>query len=109
MFYIKESYKLLDVPEKSSQDVIKKAFLDLAKKYHPDSNSPDADINKFVAVENAFRILSKHNATNTKEVEKIVYDIKVCKQFQILFPYIDGQFYSYLFTLIFFIAHSTTT
>ncbi|CAH0715821.1 unnamed protein product, partial [Brenthis ino] len=73
---IEESYKLLDVPKNSSQDVIKKAFLDLAKKYHPDAKSPDADINKFVAVENAFRILSKHNATNTKEVEKIIYDIK---------------------------------
>lgn len=59
---------------------MKKAFLELAKKYHPDSQSPEADINKFVAVENAFRILSKHNtgSNNSNEVEKVVYDIKVC-------------------------------
>lgn len=71
----------MNIPENSKQDVVKKAFLELAKKYHPDSQSPEADINKFVAVENAFRILSKYNtgSANSNEVEKIVYDIKVCK------------------------------
>ncbi|CAG9562159.1 unnamed protein product [Danaus chrysippus] len=73
-----KSYQVLDIPINSSQDVVKKAFLELAKKYHPDSNSPEADINKFVEVENAFRTLSKHNTgnTNSEEVEKIVYDIR---------------------------------
>lgn len=73
---IEESYKLLNIPENSKQDVVKKAFLELAKKYHPDSQSHEADINKFVAVENAFRILSKYNMGSANEIEKIVYDIK---------------------------------
>lgn len=58
---------------------MRKAFLELAKKHHPDSGSPEADIEKFVAIENAFRKLSKHNTgqSSTDEIEKIVYDIRV--------------------------------
>lgn len=78
-YYFQKSYQVLDIPPNSSQDVVKQAFLELAKKYHPDSNSPEADIDKFVEVENAFRTLSKHNTgtTHSEEVEKIVYDIRV--------------------------------
>ncbi|CAH2254989.1 jg7213 [Pararge aegeria aegeria] len=75
---IEESYKILNIPPNSSQDVVKSAFLELAKKYHPDSSSPDADIDKFVATENAFRTLSKHNtgSQNLDEVDQIVFDIR---------------------------------
>lgn len=66
---------------------MREAFLELAKKYHPDSGSPDANIEKFVAIENAFRLLSKHNTgvSNSKEVEKIVHDVKVCYIYFIVF------------------------
>lgn len=59
--------------------MVRKAFLDLAKRYHPDSSSPDANIDKFVEIENAFRTLSKYHTgnTNNEEIEKIVFDIKV--------------------------------
>ncbi|XP_013193423.1 dnaJ homolog subfamily C member 28 isoform X2 [Amyelois transitella] len=73
---IEEYYQILNVPVHSKQDVIRKAFLELAKKYHPDSGSPEADMDKFVAIENAFRILTKHNTGNVEEAEKIVYDIQ---------------------------------
>lgn len=75
---IQECYQLLNLPLHSKQDEIRKSFLELAKKYHPDSGSPEADMDKFVAVENAFRFLSKHNtgSTNNDEVEKIVFDIR---------------------------------
>ncbi|XP_026492130.2 dnaJ homolog subfamily C member 28 [Vanessa tameamea] len=75
---IEESYKVLDIPQNSSQDVVKQAFFELAKKYHPDSNSPDADIEKFVVIENAFRVISKHNTGSAKsdEIEKMVFDIR---------------------------------
>lgn len=67
------------MPIDSKQDVVRRAFLELAKKYHPDSGSPEADMDKFVAVENAFRTLTKHNTgtSNNEEIEKIVYDIRV--------------------------------
>ncbi|CAK1579919.1 unnamed protein product [Parnassius mnemosyne] len=75
---IEKSFKVLNLPLNSNQDEIRKAFLELAKKYHPDSGSPDANIEKFVAIENAFRLLSKHytGVSNNKEVEKIVFDIR---------------------------------
>ncbi|XP_059061477.1 dnaJ homolog subfamily C member 28 [Achroia grisella] len=73
---LEECYYILNIPLNSKQDVIRQAFLDLAKKYHPDSGSPDADMDKFVAVENAFRTLTKHNNGNMEEADKIVYDIR---------------------------------
>lgn len=53
--------------------------MDLAKKYHPDSGSPEADMDKFVVIENAFRTLTKHNTgkSNKEDVDQIVYDIRV--------------------------------
>ncbi|XP_045518313.1 dnaJ homolog subfamily C member 28 [Pieris brassicae] len=75
---VEESYKLLNIPLDSKHDTVRQAFLELAKKYHPDSQSPHADIDKFVAVENAFRIISKHNtgSSGRAEIEKIVFDIR---------------------------------
>lgn len=53
--------------------------MNLAKKYHPDSGSPEANIDKFVKIENAFRTLTKHNTgkSSNEEVDRIVYDIRV--------------------------------
>ncbi|XP_026760970.2 dnaJ homolog subfamily C member 28 [Galleria mellonella] len=73
---LEECYKILNIPPDSKQDVVRNAFLELAKKYHPDSGSPEANMDKFVAIENAFRLLTKHNTGNIEEAEKIVYDIK---------------------------------
>lgn len=75
---LEDCYKILKIPLGSKQDVVRKAFLELAKKHHPDSGSPEADIEKFVAIENAFRKLSKHNTgqSSTDEIEQIVYDIR---------------------------------
>ncbi|KAI5639098.1 dnaJ domain-containing protein [Phthorimaea operculella] len=75
---LKTCYKLLNIPMNSDQETVREAFLSLAKKYHPDSGSPQACIDKFVEIENAFRILTRHNTGQSckKEVEKIVYDIR---------------------------------
>lgn len=82
IFILQQCYRLLNVPVHSKQDVVREAFLELAKKYHPDSGSPDADMDKFVAIENAFRTLTKHNTGNVEEAEKVVYDINVCISFK---------------------------
>ncbi|KOB64732.1 DnaJ-24 [Operophtera brumata] len=78
IYNIQECYELLNVPEDSKQDAVRQAFLDLVKKYHPDSGSPEADMDMFVAVEGAFRTLSKHNTgkSNQEEISKIVFDIR---------------------------------
>ncbi|BCX15393.1 MAG: hypothetical protein KatS3mg097_285 [Candidatus Parcubacteria bacterium] len=48
-------YDILGVPENASEDEIKKAFRDLAKKYHPDRGG---DANKFKKIVEAYRVLS---------------------------------------------------
>ncbi|CAH2048231.1 unnamed protein product, partial [Iphiclides podalirius] len=75
---VQKSYKILNLPPNSKQEKVREAFLELAKKYHPDSGLPDASIEKFVAVENAFRLLTRHNTgkSATEEVEKTIFDIR---------------------------------
>ncbi|XP_075977480.1 dnaJ homolog subfamily C member 28 [Anticarsia gemmatalis] len=75
---IAECYQTLNIPLDSKQDAVRRAFLELAKKYHPDSGSPEANMDKFVLVENAFRTLTKHNTgkSDKEEVERIIYDIQ---------------------------------
>lgn len=75
---IAQCYKELNLPNNSKQEDVRKAFIELAKRFHPDSGSPEADVDKFCAIENAFRVLSKHNtgSSNTVEMESIIIDIK---------------------------------
>ncbi|KAJ3700189.1 hypothetical protein LUZ61_003894 [Rhynchospora tenuis] len=53
----KDYYKILGVPRDASQDDIKKAFLTLAKKYHPDTNSSQSGKSKFQEIRDAYEIL----------------------------------------------------
>ncbi|OMJ86504.1 hypothetical protein SteCoe_11998 [Stentor coeruleus] len=51
----KTNYELLNVSVKASQDEIKKAYLGLAKKYHPDS--PEGNEEMFKIITEAYTIL----------------------------------------------------
>jgi len=52
----KDYYKILGVDKKASKDDIKKAFRNLARKYHPDVKGGDAE--KFKEVNEAYTVLS---------------------------------------------------
>nr|CAD7452269.1 unnamed protein product [Timema tahoe] len=55
----KTFYETLGVPRNASQKDIKKAYYQLAKKYHPDTNKSDPDAGqKFQEVSEAYEILS---------------------------------------------------
>lgn len=54
----KDYYKILDVPKTASQKEIKKAYYQLAKKYHPDTNKDAEAAKKFQEVSEAYECLS---------------------------------------------------
>ncbi|MGD2045454.1 MAG: molecular chaperone DnaJ [Gemmatimonadota bacterium] len=55
----KDFYQILGVPEKASQDDIKKAYRKLAKKHHPDANPGDAGAaERFKEIGEAYSVLS---------------------------------------------------
>lgn len=52
-------YKILGVSPDASQEVVKKAFRALARKYHPDANLNDAELEaKFKEAARAYEVLS---------------------------------------------------
>lgn len=59
---IRESFKILDLPETSGIELIKQRFKELAKKYHPDVSGDNHT--KFNRINNAYRILIKTVSLN---------------------------------------------
>ena len=50
-------YKTLGVPRNASQKEIKKAYYELAKKYHPDRNKGDSEAaKKFTEIGEAYEV-----------------------------------------------------
>src|SRR5271169_1558301 len=58
---MKDPYKLLNIKKDASQQEIKKAYYQLAKKYHPDQNKDPKAREKFVEIQNAYEVLSDAN------------------------------------------------
>ena len=51
-------YNILEVSETASQDDIKKAYIKLSLKYHPDRTNNKADADKFKEINKAYEMLS---------------------------------------------------
>ncbi|XP_073970635.1 dnaJ homolog subfamily C member 28 isoform X2 [Rhodnius prolixus] len=54
---VSQWYKTLGVPNDSDQETVRVAYIELVKRYHPDSKSSEADVNKFQEIERAYRNL----------------------------------------------------
>ena len=54
----KDYYEVLGVQKNASQDEVKKAFRNLARKYHPDANKEPGSTEKFKEINEAYQILS---------------------------------------------------
>lgn len=73
---MKSYYKILGVDEKATQDIIKKSYRKLAKKYHPDTNPDNLEAEKhFKEVTEAYEVLS-----DEKKRQKYDRDVKMTSQ-----------------------------
>lgn len=57
-------YNLLELPFDATQEEIRKAYFDLAKRYHPDINAADDNKDKFIQIQRAYEILSDSEKRN---------------------------------------------
>ncbi len=65
---MKKYYDILGLNEGASEDEIKKAYRQLAMKYHPDTTSYDSN-EQFLAVKEAYQVLTSHS--NYQQREKV--------------------------------------
>lgn len=63
----RDAYEILGIGKQATTSEIKKAYFDLAKKYHPDTNKEKSAKEKFVEVQEAYEILSDEN-------KRVMYD-----------------------------------
>ena len=63
----KDYYAILGIKKNATEEEIKKAYRELAKKYHPDNNSSPEDIEKFKLINEAYQVLSKSDNKETYE------------------------------------------
>ncbi|MCK9457425.1 MAG: DnaJ domain-containing protein, partial [Candidatus Riflebacteria bacterium] len=54
----RDYYEVLGVPKNADDNEIKKAFRNLARKYHPDVNKGEEAAEKFKEINEAYQILS---------------------------------------------------
>ncbi|EDV41650.1 uncharacterized protein Dana_GF17400 [Drosophila ananassae] len=59
---VENYYNVLNVPVGSSDQEIKRAFIDLSKKYHPDVNRDTRDSEVFVKICEAYQTLHRHQS-----------------------------------------------
>nr|XP_016941845.1 uncharacterized protein LOC108018774 [Drosophila suzukii] len=59
---IENHYQVLNVPVGSTDREIKRAFIELSKKYHPDANSQTRDSEVFMRICEAYQTLHRHNS-----------------------------------------------
>lgn len=71
----KNNYNILNVPRDATQDIIKRAFQRLAKKYHPDSNPYIKTLEQFYKVQEAYKVLSDTEERNLYDVSTNINEI----------------------------------
>lgn len=65
---LKDYYKILEIEENFTEDVLKKKYRELSKKYHPDINPSGGD--KFKEIGEAYDVLSDTNKRRQYDMEK---------------------------------------
>ncbi|EFA08155.1 dnaJ homolog subfamily C member 28 [Tribolium castaneum] len=65
----KKCFKILGISENSEQEQIRAAYLNLVKRYHPDSGTKEADAEKFSQIDKAFRVLTDKKSRERWQVD----------------------------------------
>jgi curved DNA-binding protein len=69
-------YKVLGIKRTASSDDIKRAYYKLARKYHPDyAENKDSALDKFLLVNQAYKILGDINSRLKYKIEIENYEI----------------------------------
>lgn len=76
-----DCYRILGVADNSDQNTVRKAYIDIVKRVHPDSGHEEASADRFQQVDEAFKTLQEKFAKNRRginddEDEAEVFDIK---------------------------------
>lgn len=73
-------YRILGVSENCNDEVLRLAFVHLAKKFHPDGGTQHADPTRFSEVEDAYRQIQKHRLEEKDKQQNAIdveeFDIK---------------------------------
>jgi len=86
---MEDYYQILGVPENADEETIKKAFRELAKKYHPDRGG---DAEKFKKIVEAYRVLSDKKLREEYD-QKRKWQTNFAFNFGDLNEYIRKQFF----------------
>ncbi|KAK6617806.1 hypothetical protein RUM43_014034 [Polyplax serrata] len=63
-------YRILEIPNNSDQETVRRAFIELCKKYHPDTSKSSGDCLKFQEIESAYRFLQNKFAAERWNVNE---------------------------------------
>lgn len=77
MTTLKDYYQLLSIPRDATDEDIKKAFHELALKYHPDKNKEDDAEERFKEINEAHKELSDPNRRNIYDQNLLIQSINV--------------------------------
>ncbi|XP_050309015.1 dnaJ homolog subfamily C member 28 [Anthonomus grandis grandis] len=64
----KKCFKILEIDESSDQEQIRIAYLQLVKRYHPDSGTEEANADKFQEIDQAFKTIMQKKSKERWEV-----------------------------------------
>lgn len=75
-----QCYRVLELPQTCSREELKSRYVDLAKRYHPDTGGKTADVEAFRRLHSAYKYIveNDYNAKDRQELENVpkIFDIR---------------------------------
>lgn len=84
-------YEILQVSTEADFEVIKHSYRDLAKVWHPDSNSAENATDIFQKLSRAYDVLGNHQSRLTYDILSLVYNKDNYPDIDTMIPYSEGN------------------